>query len=106
MFFFQHEKLSKFLGFHLYFFSGISFCTKGHSGTTIKVEKGDYGYIASVGYPENYTTDVYHGQLCNVEMQACLTCKIRLTFTLIQMPDCEEQEAGLKNRIRSVCIPG
>ena len=85
---------------------GMSFCARGHSGTTIKVEKGDYGFIASLGYPDNYTTEVYHGQLCNVEMQACLTCKIRLTFAQLQLPECEEPDTVLENRIRSVCIPG
>ena len=84
----------------------MSFCARGRGGTTIKVEKGDHGFIASLGYPDNYTTDIYHGHLCNVEMQACLTCKIRLTFVELGFPSCEEREAGTGNHIRSVCIPG
>jgi len=70
------------------------------------VEKGDFGILASDGYPNNYTTQVYHGNLCNVELQACSTCKIRLKFVELRFPDCVSQQKVVVQQIRSVCVTG
>lgn len=72
----------------------------------MRVEKGDFGYIASDGYPQNYTTQIYHGHLCNVELQACKTCKIRLKFIELRFPDCKTQKQVVIQQIRSVCVTG
>ncbi|KAL4235092.1 hypothetical protein ACF0H5_006730 [Mactra antiquata] len=87
---------------------GITYCKRAHrnTGVTLKVEKGDYGHIASAGYPNNYTTEVYHGHLCNVELQACSTCKIRLKFVELRFPDCESRQTLVVQQIRSVCVTG
>lgn len=90
------------------FFLGITYCKRAHrnAGVTLKVEKGDFGHIASAGYPNNYTTEVYHGHLCNVELQACSTCKIRLKFVELRFPDCESRQTLVVQQIKSVCVTG
>lgn len=87
---------------------GTTYCkrTDRNIGASIKVEKGDFGHIASAGYPNNYTTEVYHGHLCNVELQACSTCKIRLKFEELRFPDCQMKKTVVVQRIKSVCISG
>ncbi|KAH3768642.1 hypothetical protein DPMN_169862 [Dreissena polymorpha] len=90
---------------------GITMCRQESRGTgvTIKVEKGDFGKIASEGYPTNFSTTVYHGHLCNVELQACSTCKIRLKFLAVRFPACEVPLplAGTQSiGPRSVCLIG
>ncbi|WAR13576.1 NETO2-like protein, partial [Mya arenaria] len=92
--------------------SGTTYCRKEEKGTgaTVKIEMGDYGRIASEGYPNNYTSQVYHGHLCNVELQACSTCKIRLRFVELRFPDCAAQQTRVMQQIqpgpRSVCLTG
>lgn len=53
---------------------------------------------------------VYHGHLCNVELQACSTCKIRLKFVELRFPDCAAQQTRVIQQVqfgpRSVCLTG
>lgn len=88
---------------------GVTYCKisqKNTGGATVKVEKGDFGYIASTGYPSNYTSVDSNADLCNVELQACSTCKIRLTFMELRFPDCITRQTRFERKIRSVCVKG
>ncbi|KAL5021824.1 hypothetical protein ScPMuIL_000979 [Solemya velum] len=86
---------------------GTKICTRGHAGLKIVAEKGDYGFIVSTGYPGNYSFGLYHGQSCNVQIKACSTCRLKLTFMKLGFPKCHSKEAAvLTPRFKNLCIPG
>ncbi|XP_069113008.1 suppressor of tumorigenicity 14 protein homolog isoform X1 [Argopecten irradians] len=82
---------------------GTTSCFKIHDSVKIAVEKGDFGYISSFDYPDNYTVNHYHGHNCNVEIRACSTCRLRLELVDVHFPECPSHR---KTRHRNLCLPG
>nr|XP_022335809.1 uncharacterized protein LOC111132304 [Crassostrea virginica] len=82
---------------------GITSCFQNHETVKFSVEKGDFGYVTSYNYPDNYTSDFYLGHSCNVEIRGCSTCKVKLTLMDVNFPHCPSVE---KSKHRDLCIPG
>ncbi|KAK3085237.1 hypothetical protein FSP39_000377, partial [Pinctada imbricata] len=78
-------------------------CEENHESKKISVEKGDFGFVTSYNYPDNYTSQLYQGYSCHVEIRGCSTCRLRLTLLDIQFPNCSSLR---KMRHRNLCIPG
>ncbi|KAJ8303372.1 hypothetical protein KUTeg_019768, partial [Tegillarca granosa] len=78
-------------------------CQIKDESVKISVEKGDFGYIVSNGYPDNYTVEQYLGHSCNIEIRSCGSCRLKLEIIEVDFPDCPSQK---KTRHRNLCIPG
>ncbi|XP_067651842.1 suppressor of tumorigenicity 14 protein homolog [Haliotis asinina] len=86
---------------------GTFYCNKGRRNIVVRAEKGDSGHIASPGYPEAYSPKSFQGSWCEVQIRACSTCKIRLKFTEIDFPSCNETLSTVTAPpTGSKCIPG
>lgn len=84
-------------------FVGTTSCFQNHETVKFSVEKGDFGYVTSYDYPDNYTSDFYLGHSCNVEIRGCSTCKVKITLMDVSFPNCP---AVQKIKHRNLCIPG
>lgn len=82
---------------------GTTSCFQNHETVKFSVEKGDFGYVTSYDYPDNYTSDFYLGHSCNVEIRGCSTCKVKITLMDVNFPNCP---AVQKSKHRNLCIPG
>ncbi|XP_056009115.1 cubilin-like [Ostrea edulis] len=82
---------------------GITSCFQNHETVMFSVEKGDFGYVTSYDYPDNYTSDFYLGHSCNVEIRGCSTCKVKVTLVDVNFPHCP---AVQRSKHRNLCIPG
>ncbi|BFZ13474.1 hypothetical protein BsWGS_16514 [Bradybaena similaris] len=76
-------------------------CSREKGNDILYAEKGDYGYIVSGGYPGNYSTAGKSGVWCQVHVQVCRTCRLRLQFEELSFELCLPSGQGSQGELGS-----
>ncbi|XP_076109729.1 uncharacterized protein LOC143078700 isoform X2 [Mytilus galloprovincialis] len=79
---------------------GEADCVENRQSIKSHMEKGDYGYITSASFPDNYTAE--DGHSCSVVIKSCSTCYIKITLENVTFPRCIFKHS----KQRQVCIAG
>ncbi|XP_059152276.1 uncharacterized protein LOC131938300 [Physella acuta] len=83
---------------------GTVHCSREKGSDVLKAEKGDHGFIVSGGYPGNYSTGGKSGLWCQIHIQVCSTCKLRIKLEELSFAHCTLNRNRGANR--DWCHPG